>query len=130
MQAIIYLAAMKIMVGVRFMNGEIQIDWANWNLFWPDKACWDLRGVDVTDFPEGTTTCYWAPIGNIIASTTVNMDGILSIDLGGVYGRSYGLHLSAAIYIFQCQCQVVEDHDQESNDQESKTTIMSQIMTG
>jgi len=77
LQATIYLASMKTMRFMDFTNGELMVDWKNWNLFWPDKAYWELRDVDVTDFLEGTTTYSWQPYGDIVASTAVNADGSL-----------------------------------------------------
>ena len=38
LQVILYLAGCKIMVGLKFVNGEVEIDWSNLELFWPDKA--------------------------------------------------------------------------------------------
>ncbi len=37
LQAIFYLAGMKTFVGLKFINGEAQIDWEDLELFWQDK---------------------------------------------------------------------------------------------
>ena len=38
LQAIFYLAGMKTFVGLKFINGKVQIDWEDLELFWPDKS--------------------------------------------------------------------------------------------
>ena len=77
LQTIFYLAGMKTFVGLKFIHGELQIDWEDLQLFWPDRPYWEKYNVNVTQHPEGTTTYKNPPYGYFDASTVINVDGTL-----------------------------------------------------
>ena len=65
------------MVGAKFINGELQIDWEDLELFLLDKPYWKKYKITTTQYPEGLSTYDYHPYGNTDASTAINVDGSL-----------------------------------------------------
>ena len=80
MEVVLVLAKCRILCGLKLIDGELEIDWANLSLFFPDKPYWAQREVNVAGYEEGIITINYPPYGLVqlsIAINSINVDGSL-----------------------------------------------------